>query len=133
MFMMRSIKRRSIFHKISTSNTFIVFLIILAIFFIRVALKSKDRLVNNQKKMDEINKEYKERKDYEIEISKKVDFLSTDEGAQSVLRSKFLGIKEGEAVAVIVKDENSPELKSSSTPQKIKSSFWKRLADLLPF
>jgi hypothetical protein len=83
--------------------------------------------------MDEINKEYKERKDYEIEISKKVDFLSTDEGAQSVLRSKFLGIKEGEAVAVIVKDENSPELKSSSTPQKIKSSFWKRLADLLPF
>jgi ATP/ADP translocase len=130
---MRSIKRRSIYERLSTSNVFLVFLVLLAVFLIRVAIRSKDRVITNDKKMKEISKEINEKKAYSDEISRKVDFLSTDEGAQSILRSKYLGVREGESVAVIVKNENSPELNVSTTTTVVQKSFWQKLSNLLPF
>ena len=64
------------------------------------------------------------------DLTKEVDYLSTEQGVEAELRTKYRAVKEGESVAVIV--DNSPgqtaavSEASSSVPAN-GGSWWTRL------
>jgi cell division protein FtsB len=63
------------------------------------------------------------------ELANSVEYLKTDQGVESEIRSKFRVVKEGESVAVIVGDEES-----TSTPVEIeKKGFFSKYFGWLGF
>ncbi len=58
------------------------------------------------------------------ELAQAVEYLKTDRGVESEIRSKFRVVKEGESVAVIVGDEAAASTSVSTTTPP---GFWKRV------
>jgi hypothetical protein len=65
-------------------------------------------------------------------LNEKVEYLSTDQGIQSEIRTKFRAVEEGESVAVIVGDISSNNnLQSSSTV--ISLPWWRKIFEAIGF
>ena len=59
------------------------------------------------------------------ELATSVLYLSTDEGMEAQLRSKFKAVKPGESVVVILND--SSQASTSQTASITNTSWWRRL------
>ncbi len=66
-------------------------------------------------------------KDREQVIAGKVQKLSTPEGIEAEIRTKFHGVKAGESVAVIIDDEQSASAKSAFDMATSTLGWWGRL------
>lgn len=65
-------------------------------------------------------------------LAAKVDYLSTSEGVESEIRTKFRAVEEGESVAVIVSEPGAKADISSSTSRTVtKRSWWQKIAWML--
>ena len=65
----------------------------------------------------------------ETELEQSVEYLKTDKGVESEIRSKFRVVKEGESVAVIIDDE--PKVSPPATTTQ--PTFWQRFASFFGF
>jgi hypothetical protein len=63
------------------------------------------------------------------DISRRVDYLSTDQGVEAEIRTKYHAIKEGEQVAVIVDGSQAANALQSASGTQATSTpgFWRRL------
>ncbi len=85
---------------------------------------SAERLAQAQTALDNL-------KSREGSLKEQVAYLSTDEGVEAELRSKFRAAMEGESVAVIVGESSSESSQESTTTQK--SPWWRRLLRFVGF
>lgn len=63
----------------------------------------------------------------EKELAQAVEYLKTEKGVETEIRSKFRVVKEGESVAVIVDNDDKAVPVATTTPKK---GFWKRIFGL---
>jgi cell division protein FtsB len=121
---------KSLWKQISKSLIVLVALIIVFILMARATWKmyekssaSGERLAQAAAALADLNKRAEA-------LSEKVAYLSTEQGIESEIRTKFRAAREGESVAVIV-DESQPsnETPASSTPAVL--SWWEELLRLI--
>lgn len=66
-------------------------------------------------KLSEAQAEYDKLQTHQRDLSDKVSYLSTDEGKEAEMRTKYRAIKEGESVAVILDDQAAAAVTATST------------------
>lgn len=103
-----------------------IVLIILAIILIILikgvwSVYNKERL--SSENLEQERTELAKLENREKSLASSFDYLKTDQGIESEIRTKFRAVKEGEKVAVIV-DEKTPT-SSATTTQK--HGFWYNL------
>ena len=92
-------------------------LVLASIFFVILAKASwnvHQKAVASSLRLSEAQSELAKLKDRQTDLSSKVDFLSTDQGVESELRTKYLAVHSGESVVVIVGSATSTPKASSS-------------------
>lgn len=105
--------------------TFFVFLIAV-IFFGRAALSMFDKSKLSDSRLEQAAATLAELDAHNKLLSEKVAYLSTEQGVESEIRTKFRAAQEGESVAVIVGDTKpANDLQASSTVVKV--SWWRRV------
>ncbi len=121
---MREFEQKRKLRKVLYSRTMIFFLFIIVIFLAQATWKvyKKERLT--RKNLNQVADEYKKLEHRESTIKSSVDYLQTDKGVESEIRSKFRAIKPGEQVAIIINDE----VKKTNTVQKEKT-IWQKVLD----
>jgi hypothetical protein len=115
----------------SSPVAFIIFLIVLILMGRSAwnmhlsASASKSRLEDSRLALDRLRGEKKH-------VSDKIDVLSTPEGVESELRSKYRAVRDGESVAVIIDDVQSDTSNEATTTEEILGwrekflrAFWK--------
>lgn len=94
--------------------------------------KSSNRLDMAQFELDKTNERSKD-------LSKRLQALSTNEGIEAEIRTKFHAVKAGESVAVIIDEENTASIDNSIKNNSIisedsntkKTSFWHKFLSLI--
>lgn len=118
-------------HKIKTflsSPITLVFALIVLVFVARSAwqMNIKSRDIESKKtladmKLTELQKE-------EMRLTQDIEYLSTEEGVEYYLRSKYKAVKPGESVAIIIESETTT---ATSTPDiKSDESFWSKIKSI---
>ncbi len=119
---------RSLWQKIISSPISIVVGVILlailakATFNISVkASQSSDRLIQAQVELSKLNERNNE-------LSSRVQALSTEQGIEAEIRTKYHAVKDGESVAIIIGDARTASVNDASTTVKSgMSGWWSRL------
>lgn len=88
----------------------------------KVAKERLDKAQNDQRKLE----------DRKNDIAAKVEYLSTDKGMESEIRSKFRLAEEGESVAVIVSDTSNATTVATTTGIQ-KENWWQKLMGMIGF
>ncbi len=112
----------------SPSVLVVLFIILLLLLRAVWGVYTKQQISANYLGREE--REYNKMISRQKELAAAVEFLKTDKGVESEIRTKFRAVKDGEAVAVII-DEDAPTstpIQATSTP-----SFWKRIVGFFGF
>lgn len=130
--------KRSVFNTVMHSRVTLVFLIVAFLFLIKTTWNMHERAAIAEGRLDQSRVELREAKQRKEDLARKVGYLSTDEGVQSEIRSKFRAAEKGESVAVIVDDRQTANVISSnasgtSTAVSKKLSWWGRVAYFFGF
>ena len=121
---------KSLWKKIIKSPVTFVALLILSIFIARASWKMYEKSSFGKERLNQAQVALADLNSHSNSLSEKVAYLSTDQGIESEIRTKFRVAQEGESVAVIVGDAQLVNaLQASSTLVSI--SWWKRLLQVL--
>lgn len=115
---------RSVWNKIVASPITLVIVLLLLIVLIRATWNIHEKAGISATRLDEVNAELNRLKERQSDLSMKVQYLSTDQGLEAEMRTKYLAVKNGEWVAVII-DKNATTA-PSVTQTKTSTSLWQR-------
>ena len=104
-----------------------IILLILAIVFVLLfrgllSVYKKERLSAQNLEKDKI--ELQKIADRQSSLAASLDYLKTDQGVESEIRTKFRAVKEGEKVSVIVDDQNPTATTVATTTKR---GFWYKI------
>jgi len=123
---------KSLWKKISHSRVVFAVLILIAIIMARATWNMYDKASYSKERLDQSVASLAELTAHQKALNEKVEYLSTDQGIQSEIRTKFRAVEEGESVAVIVGDISSNNnLQSSSTV--ISLPWWRKIFEAIGF
>lgn len=129
--------KSGIWNKIISSPFTLVIVVILFIFLLRVVLDMREKLQLSNSRLQSSNTELAELQTHQNNLSQKIDYLSTEQGIEAELRTKYRAIREGESIAVILDQEqgsSSVQIASSSIDMdNAKTSWWGRILDIVGF
>ena len=114
----------------------LVLTIILFVILARAAWGMYDKARGSERRLAQAEAELKRLEERQSELSGRINYLSTDQGVEAELRTKYRAVKEGESVAVIISDPNQvngPILSSSRDRLDLSDHFgwWDRILDFL--
>ena len=101
--------------KVVSSPASILFLLIVLALVGRAAWSIRQKSILSQTKLDEAKAGLVKLQERDADLSQKVAYLSTDEGVEAELRSKYHAVNEGESVAVILDDPGSQTADAQAT------------------
>lgn len=119
---MREFEQKKKLRKILYSRTVIFILCIVVVFLSQATWKVYKKEKITRDNLNQIADEYKKLEARESSIKSSVDFLQTDKGVESEIRSKFRAVKPGEQVAIIINDEVKKEI-----PPMPPETFWMKI------
>ncbi len=91
-----------------------------------------DKAVASQVKLDEAEAQLAKLQSRHTDLSSKIAYLSTDEGKEAEVRSKYHAVKEGESVAVIVDaNEQAAVVNAATAPTAPAKKWWQKVLDLI--
>ena len=105
--------------KLVRSPLMMIVAIILFVILSKAVWNIHEKANVGKAKLDQASAELSRLKTRQDEVSTKVAYLSTDQGVESELRTKYLAVKEGEQVAVIVSQTDGT---TSTTTEVVKES-----------
>ncbi len=109
---------------LSSPITPVILFIVLA-FLAKATLSIYSKARVSQNRLVEAQAELGKLQARQADLAHKVDYLSTDQGVEAEMRTKYRAVKEGESVAVIVDNTAAAAaIQASSTPQ---IGWWGRL------
>ena len=113
-------------NRILSSPITIVGLTILIIILARATWSIREKSVASANKLSQAKSELAKLEDHQADIGQQVNHLSTEQGIEAELRTKYRAVKTGESVAVIVDNSqtasNSP-IGRASTSSSLTASF----------
>lgn len=110
-------KRKKI-RKIIHSPYFLAFFFFLFILVLKgtYGVYTKDRISYEKLNIEKIeNNKLLERKN---NLTSSIDFLKTERGIESEIRSKFRAVKDGESVTVIIDKKDSTDIQATTTKKR---------------
>ena len=108
-------RKQGLFQKIMSSRLVLIILICLFAFLTKVSFTMRDRLVTSQDRLNLANSELNKLINHQTDLANKIRYLSTEEGIEAELRTKYRAIRNGESVAVILNDEKKGTSTATST------------------
>lgn len=124
---------RTFWHKVSSSPIVMVIVIILLIVIIRANFRIYGKVYVSNQRLQQSKNEIARLQERKLELASKVDKLSTGEGVESEIRSKYMAVKEGESIAVIIDDSEKNNYKDnmiSTTTDSWYKKVWKWMIGL---
>jgi cell division protein FtsB len=124
---------RTFWHKVSSSPVVMVIVIILLIVIIRANFRIYGKVYVSNQRLQQSENEIARLQERKLELTSKVDKLSTGEGVESEIRSKYMAVKEGESIAVIIDDSEKNNYKDnmiSTTTDSWYKKVWKWMIGL---
>src|ERR1044072_1255561 len=123
-------KRRSQ-RRLVLSPLLTVGLLIIMIILAKAAWNIRQKALLSANRLAAAQVELAKLKSHQQELEKHVDYLSSEQGIEAELRTKYRAIKQGESVAVIVDDEATAAALGASSSAIIlsepKASWWQSL------
>lgn len=113
--------------RISNSPVTLVIALILCFILSKAAWGVYEKATATQVRLSQVQSELVKLEDRHKVLTGKVTLLSTDEGVEAEMRTKYRAVKDGEFVAVIVDTKTLPALaiSASTTTQKgLWGRFW---------
>lgn len=110
-----------------------VIVIILLIVIIRANFRIYGKVYVSNQRLQQSENEIARLQERKLELTSKVDKLSTGEGVESEIRSKYMAVKEGESIAVIIDDSEKNNYKDnmiSTTTDSWYKKVWKWMIGL---
>jgi cell division protein FtsB len=124
---------RTFWHKVSSSPVVMVIVIILLAVIIRANFRIYGKVYVSNQRLQQSENEIARLQERKLELTSKVDKLSTGEGVESEIRSKYMAVKEGESIAVIIDDSEKNNYKDnmiSTTTDSWYKKVWKWMIGL---
>jgi len=112
------------YERVAASPLALIVAIIVFGFLAKAAWNIHAKASTSSQKLSEEQAQLSKLQANQDELSSKVAYLSTDQGMEAEMRSKFKAVKEGEQVAVIVDDQTAAVAVATSTPSV---GWWGRL------
>jgi cell division protein FtsB len=103
---------------------------------LKVVWNIREKLSDSNSRLRSTNAEFMKLQAHQNDLSNKISYLSTEQGIEAELRTKYRAIREGESVAVIVdEDQASSSLTHASSSQQTDSniSWWRRILRVVGF
>ena len=124
---MREVQQKRKVRQILYSNWVLVTLLVITVIVVRASwnvymkeVTSARYVANAQDSLDKVTAD-------EAQLKNAVDALNTQEGLEAEIRRKFMVVKPGEQIAVII--DKSPTATSSSQPAPAKT-WWDKVSGL---
>ncbi len=116
----RTLKRRILSSPLALVAALIVFVLLARATWgvYEKASQSAQRLAEAETELDKL-------KQHQDDLSRKVSYLSTDQGVEAEIRTKYRAVKEGESVAVIVDTDQTASAMNATSTAKV--GWWGRL------
>lgn len=125
---------RTIWRRFVTSPITMIVVFIVLIVLIKASLNVYGKAKSGAIRLDRAKAEFDRLDNRYVELADRVSSLSTEDGLETQIRTKFHAVKEGESVAVIV---NSPNTASPVDAQQIHATssigWWSRLLRIFGF
>lgn len=123
---------RSLWNKIIGSPLATLVLILLTFILSRAVFNIYQKASTSEAKLAQARQELLKLTARENEVSTKVENLSTEQGIETEVRTKYHAVKQGESVAVIVDDSQGANVGSASTSgsgslSRPTSSWWRKV------
>ena len=106
---------RPVWQKIVRSPLMMIVGIVLFVILAKAVWNIHEKASISGARLDQAQNELQKLTERQDNLSAKVTFLSTDQGFESELRAKYLAVKDGESVAVIL----DPEVSTTSTSSSV--------------
>lgn len=121
---MREFEQKRKVRKILYSRTMIFVLFVVFIFLAHATwnVYQKERL--SKRNLEQVAEESRRLQAREDSIRTSVNYLQTDKGVESEIRSKFRAVKAGEQVAIIINDEIKKDIQRVQ-----KETFWMKIVN----
>ena len=118
-------QKRKRLKKIIYSPIILIILIIILFFIIKGTwnVYKKDRL--SKLSLDREKIELQKIIDRENNLNNSIEYLKTEKGIESEIRSKFRAVKNGEKIAVIIDEESSTTIPIQISDAESKNIFYK--------
>ncbi len=114
---------------IFSSPITLVVVIVIFIFFVKVVWNMRERLISSKLRLETAQSELAKLEDHRIALANKIQYLSTEQGIEAELRTKYRAVREGESVAVIVENDqvaSALQVSSSSESDVLQKGETKR-------
>jgi predicted Holliday junction resolvase-like endonuclease len=128
--------KSGIWRKIISSPFILLIILLFFIFLVKVVWAIREKVVISNSRLYSTNAELLKLQTHQNDLSKKISYLSTEQGIEAELRTKYRAIREGESVAVIVdRDQASSSLQlASSSPKEIEDlGWWDKVLQIIGF
>lgn len=131
---MFELQKKSKVKRIIQSPLALVFLCIILVILAKAAWRVYHKENLSRENLERQEAELLKLSSREEDLKKSIEFLKTEEGVESEIRSKFRLAKEGESIAVIL-DDGASNTAQASVQGGIgeTSSFWQKLLKFLPW
>ncbi|MFA6295576.1 MAG: hypothetical protein WC666_04120 [Candidatus Paceibacterota bacterium] len=104
---------------------------VLSVVLVKATWNMLDKSSATYSKLSQVQTELDKLKMRERDLANQINYLSTEQGVEAELRTKFRAVKDGESVAVILE---SPKMSASSTQSAsvivapiVNQSWWQRM------
>lgn len=110
--------------KILYSPFILIILVIVLLFLIKGSWTVHKKALLSKQNLEKERLELQKLIENEKNLASSIEYLKTDQGIESEIRSKFRAVKDGEKIAVIIDDEVST---TSSTTTVEQQNLWYRI------
>ncbi len=108
--------KRPMVRRVITSPIFFVVILIVFIVLARAAWGIHEKVVLSATKLEQAEAELVKLKARESDLQSGIGRLSTDQGIESLIRTQYKGVRDGESLAVVIgTDDTASVAQSSST------------------
>ena len=120
---------RSLWRTFISSPISLVVLAIVLFIVARAALNINEKVDTSAAKLAQAEAEYQRLLERQQDLSRRVGYLSTDQGLEAEIRTKYHAVKEGEQVAVMVDGTQAASALQAASGTQATSTpgFWQRL------
>jgi cell division protein FtsB len=118
---------RSLTKKIISSPLSLVAVLILFVILVKATWSIHQKAAVSSQRLSQAQTELAKLEAHQKDLANQISYLSTDQGVEAELRTKYRAVKAGESVAVIVdKDQQAQVIQASSTAA-VSASWWQKV------
>ena len=124
---------RSMWKKIISSPFTLVVVIILFLFLTKAVWTIREKKLLSVSRLKATEDEFAKLEAHQKDLSDQINFLSTEQGMESELRTKYRAIRDGESVAVIIDNKQTVSVSKVEVNIENKNSWWSRILQVFGF